>query len=186
MSSEPLRKRCFNHFSEIRVGKCHVITLYLSITCFNNYLCNVFDMIVDWTFFFRSRSTVCFYPVMIHLSNYDNETGRSNPEKLPSNFQFWCFGIWLRIFFFAVSKIVVKSSKFFLCVSMAFAWQSAEQSCLDKCRAGGLENILRDLFYLKVFLDIAFSWSHNHFWEKFCKFYLSCSLRVCSHHLHFV
>ena len=131
MYSKPYQKRCFNHFSEILFGKCHVLYLSVTFTCFND-LCNVFNMIVDWFFFFRIVPTVCFGPVMIHLNNDDNETGRSNPEKLPSNFQFWCFSIWLRIFFTA-SKIVLKSSELFLYVSMVFGWQSMRH-------VGGLEN----------------------------------------------
>ena len=62
---------------------------------------------------------------MIHLNKDDNETGKSNPEKLPSNLQFRCFSIWLRIIFAAL-KIVVKSSKLYLYVLMGFAWQLAE------------------------------------------------------------
>ena len=62
------------------------------------------------TGFFRILWTVCFGPTKIYLSNDDYETGRSKPEKLPSNFQFQYFDIWLGIIFVA-SKIVLKSSK---------------------------------------------------------------------------
>ena len=133
-------KRCFNHFSEIRFWRCHV--LYLSITfTFLTMICTIFSiwLLIDIFFFLRIVSAACFGTAMIHLSNNDNEIGKSNLEKLTSNFEFQCFSTWLWIIF-AASKIVVKSSKLLFYVSMAFAWQSAELSCLDKRRVGSLEN----------------------------------------------
>ena len=75
--------------------KWHVLYLSIACTCFNNDLCNVFNMIIDWVglLFLRMVLTVCCDPAINHLSNDDSETGRLNPEKLPSNFKFWYFKI---------------------------------------------------------------------------------------------
>ena len=42
---------------------------------------------------FRILWTVCFCPTKIDLTNDGYKTGRSKPEKLPSNFQFQYFDI---------------------------------------------------------------------------------------------
>ena len=83
----PYRNWCFNHFYEILVGKSHVLYLSIFFTSFK-MICVMFSVSLPIEFFFRIVSIVCFGSAMIHLSNYDNETYRSNPEKLQSNFQF--------------------------------------------------------------------------------------------------
>ena len=106
------------------VLECFMCFTCLSLLLVLTMIWAMFSIWLSLEFFFRILSAMCFGPEMIHFSNDNNKTGRSNPEKLSSNFQFWCFNIWLQIIF-AASKIVVKSSKL-LYVSVDFAWQLAE------------------------------------------------------------